>query len=328
MKFPHFIFVLLAGLSLWMLQVQGSVQQDIESDIAKADSFYYQGQYTEALALLSQLDNKLAGGNGSTENQSKVKMLYGLTEVALDDTEHARQRFMEFCVLNPNYVIDELQYSRKIVTIFKDAQQDCVKCVQICSRAEAFTAAGDRQGEAEIKSDAEACECASQATVRDNAALKHGRELLAQEKYAEALKEFQQVLTVVPNSAARREAVQTTQTKINSTVDSQIAEWHKLFFSRDFVHAAETYDRIRLLGEQSTEPVKSQILDVAARYQTTFQAVVTSWDAACAKNDKVAVDTIREWGKSLDPNRTIQPAVLDHLGQCPKPQTPGANVAK
>lgn len=326
MKFPRFILALLAVLSPWMLQVQGSVQQDIESDIVKADNFYYQGRYTEARALLSQLDDKLSGNNGSTENRSKVKMLYGLTEVALEDTEHARTRFFEYCVLNPDYVIDELEYSRKIVTVFKEAQKECAKCTQICSRAESLVAAGNLQDAADIKADAEACGCASRALARDDAALRHGRELLDQGKYPEALKEFQGVLAAVPESAARREAVSTTQAKINTTVESAIAEWHKQFLARDFVNAAATYDRIRALADLSTEPAKAGVLEVTARYQTTFQGLLTSWDAACSRNDRVAIDTIRQWGKALDPNGTIQPTVLDRLVECAKPRTP--NVAK
>jgi len=244
MKFPHFVLFIVAGLSPWILQVQGSVQQDIQTDIIKADNFYYQGRYTEARALLSELDTRLTGNNGSTEDRSKVKMLYGLTEVALEDTEHARTRFFEFCVLNPSYVIDELEYSRKIVTVFKEAQQECAKCSQICTRAESLVAAGNLQGAADIKSDTESCGCASRAQARDDAALRHGRELSAEGKYPEALMEFQGVLAAVPESAARREAVSTTQAMLNTTVKSAIAEWHKLFFARDFVSAAATYDSI------------------------------------------------------------------------------------
>lgn len=328
MKFPHFVLVLFAGLSPWILQVQGSVQQNIQSDIIKADNFYYQGRYTEARDLLSQLDNKLSGNNGSTEDRSRVKMLYGLTEVALEDTEHARTRFFEFCVLNPNYVIDELEYSRKIVTVFKEAQKECAKCTQICSRAESLVAAGNPQDAADIKADAEACGCASRALARDDAALRYGRELLAQGKYPEALKEFQGALAAVPESAARREAVSTTQVKINTSVESAIAEWHKLFLTRDFAGAAAAYDRIRLLGDLTTEPVRAGVLDVTARYQATFQGLLTSWDAACSRNDRVAMDTILKWGKTLDPNRTIQPTVLDRLGACAKPPAPNVNVAK
>ena len=56
--------------------------------------------------------------------------------------------------------------------------------------------------------------------------------------------------------------------------------------------------------------------------------VAAAWDTACARNDKVALLTIREWGLSLDPKRTIQPEMLDRMRECTKPAAPKGNVAK
>ena len=136
------------------------------------------------------------------------------------------------------------------------------------------------------------------------------------------------MLTAVPVSVARRDAVQSAQVKVNAIAESAVAEWRQLFSSRDFEGAAATYDRIRELGEDTTGSAREAVRQVAAQYQTTFKSVATAWDAACARNDKVALLTIREWGLSLDPKRNIQPEVLNRMRECTKPAAPKGNVAK
>jgi tetratricopeptide (TPR) repeat protein len=328
MRFPHFVLVILVGLSSWMLQARGAVQQDIKFDIARAESFYYQGQYKEALELLNPLDDKLKNATDNIDDRAKVKMLVGINEVALGDTGQARKHFLEFCNLVPNYVLDETQYPTKIVTVFKEARQECDRCVEICTRMETFTAAGNAKAIADMKADTESCGCAAKILARDDAALKKGRDLSAQGKYQESLKEFQLALTAIPISMARREAVVSTQTKINSQAESAVAEWRQLFATRNFERAAATYDRVRAFAEDTTGSTREAVRQVTAQYQTTFECVAAAWDTACTRNDKVALLTIREWGLSLDPKRNIHPEMLDRMRECTKPSAPKGNVAK
>jgi tetratricopeptide (TPR) repeat protein len=328
MRFPHFVLVIIAGLSPWVLQVQGAVQQDIKFEIARAESFYYQGQYKEALALLTPLDDKLKNAADNVDDRAKVKMLSGLNEVALGDNDLAHKRFLEFCNLVPNYVLDEKQYPNRVVTLFKEAQQECAKCVEICERMESMTALGNTGAVADMKSDTEACGCASKILARDDAALKKGRELFAQGNFQESLKVFQVALTAIPVSTARREAVQSAQTKVNALAESAVAEWRQFFSSREFERAAATYDRIRSLGTDTTGTARDAVRQVTTQYQTTFQSVAANWDAACNKGDKVALLTIREWGLALDPKRTIQPEVLDRMRECTRPAAPKSSGAK
>src|SRR5437764_12215079 len=139
MKFSHFLVTLAAVLSM---QVPGS-QQEFDSRISQADDLYYQGQYADALAILGPLNDTLSNASRNPSDQSKVKMLMGLTEIALGENDKARTHFLQFCSMNPSYVIDDLKYPGKVVSVFKEAQQECSKCVQICTRAEAATASGD-----------------------------------------------------------------------------------------------------------------------------------------------------------------------------------------
>jgi tetratricopeptide (TPR) repeat protein len=246
------VWIILCGISSLTVQLHGAVQQDIKFDIARADTFYYQGLYKEALDLLNPLDEKLKNSADSVDDRAKVKMLIGLNEFALGNNEKARKQFLEFCNLMPNYALDEKQYPTRVVALFKDAQQECDKCVEICARMETQTAAGNTRAVADMKSDTESCGCASKILARDDAALKKGRDLSAQGKYQDSLKEFKVMLTAVPVSVARRDAVQSAQVKVNAIAESAVAEWRQLFSSRDFEGAAATYDRIRELGEDTT----------------------------------------------------------------------------
>jgi tetratricopeptide (TPR) repeat protein len=324
MRFPHFVFVLIAGLSPWMVQVPGS-QQDFDSRINQADNLYYQGQYADALAILTPLNDTLTNANRNPADQSKVKMLIGVTEIALGENDKARTHFRQFCAMNPSYVIDELKYPNKVVTVFKEAQQDCTKCVQICMRAEAATAAGDAKAIAESQSDSEFCACASRNFARDEAALAPGRQLMTQGKYIDAYRDFKKELDAVPNSAARREAVQTAQSKVDAQLEAAIAEWRQQFFARQWENAASTYDRIRALAGDSSRTAQTDAAQVTAKYQSTFEDLISSWNAACANSDRVSLNAIRDWAKALDPTMTIQPTAANRMAPCAAaPQSRGA----
>jgi len=123
MRIPRCVWIILCGISSLTVQLHGAVQQDIKFDIARADTFYYQGLYKEALDLLNPLDEKLKNSAESVDDRAKVKMLIGLNEFALGNNEKARKQFLEFCNLIPNYSLDEKQYPTRVVALFKDAQQ-------------------------------------------------------------------------------------------------------------------------------------------------------------------------------------------------------------
>jgi len=298
-----------------MVQVPGS-QQEFDTRINQADSLYYQGQYSDALGILTPLDNTLSNNNRNPADQSRVKMLIGLTEIALGETDKARTHFLQFCSMNPSYVMDELKYPGKVVTVFKEAQQECGKCVQICNRAEAASAAGDAKGIADSRTESEYCACASRNFARDETALAPGRALMSQGKYGEAYREFQKIADAVPNSSARRDALKQAQTRVDAAAETAIAEWRKQYFARQWESAASTYDRIRALSNDSSKTVKDDAAQIAARYQSTFEDLLTSWNTACSTNDRVTLNAVRDWAKALDPNMTIQPDMFNRMNQC------------
>jgi len=176
MRFPRFVWAVLLGISSLTVQLHGAVQQDIKFDIARADTFYYQGLYNQALELLNPLDEKLKTSADSVEDKARVKMLIGLNEFALGNNDKARKQFLEFCNLIPNYSLDEKQYPTRVVTLFKEAQQKCDKCVEICARMETQAAAGNTGAVANMKGDTDSCGCIAKIQARDDAALKKGRD--------------------------------------------------------------------------------------------------------------------------------------------------------
>src|SRR5205085_3561282 len=124
--------------------------------------------------------------------------------------------------------------------------------------------------------------------ARDEIALAPGRALMSQGKNAEAVREFQKVLADVPNSAARREAVQTAQAKLDAAAEAAIAEWRQQFFARQWDRAAATYDQIRSLAADASKAVREDVQQITVRYQTTFEDLLSSWSVACTNNDRVA----------------------------------------
>jgi len=324
MRFPHFVLAIAVGLSPWILQ--GSFQQDIGADIKLAENLYYQAHYKEADTLLASLSDTLNRSGASATNQVQVKMLLGLTRFVLGNEPDARSRFLELCVINPAYVLDERQFAPKVVSFFKGVHADCANCRQACYQASSLASSGDLQAAARTKAGVESpsCSCTPWASKTESPGFQHARDLLAREKYVEALREFQGLTRTFPESQPLREAASAVQKRIDDSVQSSVVEWRGFFLVRRFEQAADVFERMKPLAAESSGEAKEAFLQVTARYQATFQDLVTSWTAACARNDEVSLSTVRAWGKSLDPNRTIQPDVLDRIQGCAKP--PAANA--
>lgn len=317
MRLRHSLLGLLAVLcAAWLVQAQLSAQQDIAADIVQAENFYYQARFDEALTLLSSVDQKLAKETNRAPDQAKVKLLIGLCQLALDEAEQARAHFLEFCVLDPQHSLDEKLFPPKVVSIVKEMDADCSRCVRVCSEAQSLLAAGNLEGAADLQSREPSCPCAWGVAASDGTRLRAARELLDQKKYPEALKEFQALLSIDPSNAALRDTVTKIQQQLDSAVLAAISDWREQFASRLFERAAVTYEVVRSLEAQGSAETKDAVLKIRQQYEKTFQDLIRSWNSACARNDEVALNTIRAWSRDLDPNRTIQPEALDHMREC------------
>ena len=318
MRFPHFVFAVVVSLSPWILQ--GSFQENFGADIKHAENLYYQAHYKEADTLLASLSDRLNASGASANIQVHVKMLLGLTRFVLGNEPDARSRFLELCVINPSYVLDERQFSPKVVSFFKGVHADCQSCRNSCFQASSMASAGDLQAAARTKTTVESpsCSCATWVSKPDNPGLQRANELLAQERNVEALKAFTGLTQTFPDSLPLREAASSVQKKIDNLVQSGVTEWRGFFLGRRFEQAAAVFERMQPLAAESSGDAKEAFRQVTMRYQTTFLDLVSSWTAACDRNDEVSLTAVRAWGKSLDPNRTIKPDVLDRIQGCPK----------
>jgi hypothetical protein len=320
MRFPHFVLAIVVGLSPWILQ--GSLLQDIGADIKHAENLYYQAKYMEADTLLASLSDRLNGSGASAGYQVQVKMLMGLTRFVLGNEPDARNRFLELCVINPSYVLDERQFAPKVVAFYKGVQADCANCRKTCFQASSLAASGDLQAASRTKVNVESpsCSCSTWASKPDNPGFLHANDLLAQGKPAEALKEFKGLTQTFPQSQPLRDAANSLQKQIDDSVQSGVVEWRGFFLGRRFEQAAAVFERIQPIAAESSGDAREAFRQVTMRYQTTFQDLLTSFAAACAQNNEVSLTAVRTWGKSLDPNRTIKPDVLDRIQQgCTRP---------
>jgi hypothetical protein len=296
------------------MQVEASAQ-NIASDIARAEDFYYQARFNDALSLLSSIEERLRA-DGSASDKARVKMLSGLCHLALDDQPQARARFLEFCVLEPGHVFDEQRFPPKVVSIFKEVSEDCDRCVRQCSRGAEPAAAGNSGNAAVRDAHDERCPCMSTVAVPDDAHLQRGRDLLLQKKYSEALQEFQGLLRAAPENDQIRQGVELAQKEIDSALNAAVSDWRRLFSERQFEQAAVVYEVIRSLENDSTGQPRELAAQISVQYQTTFRDLFTTWNSACARKDSVASVAIRQWGRDLDPHRVIQPEMLDRMQEC------------
>jgi hypothetical protein len=319
MRFPHVALAVVISLSPWVLQ--GSFQDNIGPDITRAEALYYQAHYKEADALLAFVSDRIDKSGASAASQVQVKMLLGLTRFVLGNEPDARSHFLDLCVVNPAFVLDEHRFAPKVVSFFNGVHEECMTCRGACFRASSLAAAGDLQEADRTRSGAEysSCSCTAWASKADNPGFQHANDLLDHEKYVEALREFKGLTQTFPENPALRDAANSLQKRINGSVQSGVAEWRESFLLRRFEQAAAVYERIQPSAAVSSGEAKEAFRQVTTSYQAAFQEVVASWTTACSRDDAVSLAVVRNWGKSLDPNRIIHPDVLDRIQGCGKP---------
>ena len=319
MRLSQTALAVVIGLSPWILQ--GSFQENIGTDIARAETLYYQARYKEADSLLSFISDKLNGTGASVSSQVQVQLLRGLTRFVLGNEPDARNHFLELCAINPAFDLDERQFAPKVVSFFKGVHAECLDCRETCFQASSLAGSGDLQEADRTKARAESpsCSCTTWASYADSPGFQHANDLLVQEKYAEALKEFKWLTRTFPESETLRDAARGVQKRIDLSVESGVAAWREFFQLRKFEQAAGVFERIQPIAAESSGAAKESFRQVTTTYQAAFHDLVASWTAACSRNDEVSLTVVRNWGKSLDPNRIIQPDLLDSIQGCARP---------
>ena len=210
--------IVLVLLTLIQSPASPARQDEITDAIAHAEVLYDAARFTDAITLLTRIDNVLSTQPGRIKDKVQTKLQLALNSVGLNDTLKAKSFFMALYALDSEYVLDGQRFSRKVMEIAVDAktEQTKVSCYDAQTNARSYLDSGQTTAFLDlIQSTGE--KCAVLAKMAPEAAETFYRAGIASYKrgeLAKALSSFQTALTLFPEHDLARQYADLTSGKL------------------------------------------------------------------------------------------------------------------
>jgi tetratricopeptide (TPR) repeat protein len=293
-------------------------QQDIDSAVARAEALYFEARFRESIEVILPLDAALRQEPQRIRDRIRVKLQIALAHVGLNETEEAKARFLEMCVLDSGYSLDPGQFASKVMTLFEEAKAESVesRCTTVCQEVDRILDVGTAEAFLKLLEPQEAsCPCA-RAAVLDAAELLHqkGVEAYKEDNFTDALHNLRAALKLNPAHELAAQYVELTQNKLRLAADRLVLEWRLHFEAREFPLAAAKY---RDLSAANIEGVAAPALDqIRSEYQKMLTSMAEAWVRACPISEVLAAETRRQAAAML-PDAALGTETLASMNACP-----------
>ncbi len=297
---------------------QDASKDALSDSLKTAEDLYYSAKFEEAATLLGDIDMQLSSSPRRVDDLKNVKLYQALVEIALDDSEHAKAKFLELLALDPGFSLNSSEHAPKIIGIFEDARKGYAEnqCKNACTECDAARKGGDLQKAVDvIKPVRLDCECARQISGSlASSLIERGLSALRVGDYSKGLKDFRSALDVDPDNQVATESSILASNQLQNAVTTAQAEWRKYFDSRDYTKARDAYDRIVRLSPNGESTAAEQI---RGEYQSVLDRDKSLWAAACARPNPILTDSLRQEVRGLDPKGELNAETLGNIQSCP-----------
>jgi tetratricopeptide (TPR) repeat protein len=311
-------------------KAQGARAEDLLTALKTVESLYYEAKFTAASAILDAIDLKAEVSSHRIEDQKKLRLYQALVEIALNDLEAAKRRLLQLLALDPGVQLSSEEYPPKITTIFAEVRKafDDGRCNAVCAECEAASMQGDFAEAIDlIKPVLSQCPCARQLSSALGSTLaERGRTAFLAGNYSGALDEFERALQADPANLLAAQSSVLAATQLETSLRNGLAEWRKLFESREYVRARGAYEWVLRLTPDGKSSAADQIL---LSYRDRFDRDRDLWAKACARVDPITADSLRHEVRAIDPAGELNLEVLQQMASCPTvgcPELPSGAV--
>jgi hypothetical protein len=117
---------LLGIATLLALVGLAAASQDVAPELEQAKALYAEGRFGRAIAVLQGLilDLQDAEGSGHPEIEVEAQLYMGLSYVALDDPDSAKESFVRLIQLKPERRLDPDVHAPKVVALYEEARRE------------------------------------------------------------------------------------------------------------------------------------------------------------------------------------------------------------
>jgi tetratricopeptide (TPR) repeat protein len=139
---------------------------------------------------------------------------------------------------------------------------------------------------------------------------KDGLDAYKKSQMQDALQKFQAALRADSKHELAAQYLDLTKSKLEVAADRTMIGWRKDFAAGDF--AAATRDYRELVTQNNPEKIQ----EARGEYRRALSEIVDSWNAACAKDDKAAMEALRVRANALLPETSFADDILAKMKTC------------
>jgi len=303
------LFIVLAGRFAWSVPLD-----EVAETLARAETLYYQAEFTKSIELLLRLDKSLRLQSDHQQDRVSVKLQLALAYVGLNDNTQAKAYFRELYGLDSDYSIDPQRFSPKVVQFAEQAKAEEaeIRCNSISSDAERQLATGNTDAVMQLiaSSQAKCTALSALAPLVADGIFKEGMDAYRKAQMGDALRKFRFALQVHPKHELAAQYVELAETKLQLDAERTLLAWRKDFEAGEFVSAAADYKL--LVSQNNAETLNG----IRADYRKVLSNLIESFNRACANRDTSTMDKLRVRINELLPDPSIGDDLLAAMTTC------------
>jgi len=314
-----------------LLAVQSTAQpapDEIKEALSHAEALYYAARFDESIALLTRIDDVLKTQPGRQQEKVDTKLRLALSHIGLNETAKAKAFFMGVYALNPDYALDPVQFSPKVMAVASDAKTELakVRCSSAAAEARSHLDAGEIRPFLDLRRSV-GPKCAALDAMNSEAAevaYKSGAASYKRGEFSNALSSFEMALQLSPEHELAREYADLTRGKIQVGQDRLLVQWQADFEARRFSLAGTAYRQMVAANDRGNTAALNRI---RGEYRKTLSSLVEAWNQTCAKGDTANLAAIRGQIAELLPEPSFAEDIRSQMTPC-ETKKPEATTAR
>jgi tetratricopeptide (TPR) repeat protein len=293
---------------------------EVADAVSHAQALYFEARFKESADVLLRVDELLAARPDRTQEKINVKLQLALAYIGINDAGKARSFLRDLYTLEPDYTLDPMQFSPKVISLAAEAksEQSEVRCQSARDDARKKLDAGNGKAVMDLIGSMK-LKCTGLTTFEPELAevlYKTGFEAYKRGDLSTALQNFQATLRLLPKHELALQYTDLTQSKLQVNADRMYIQWQKAFDSHEYEKASADYRR--LLAFNNDESNTQLIAQAKTEYRKTLQGMVESFNKACMSDDSVGMNTIREQMSEMLPDPAFGQDIRDRMTTCTK----------
>src|SRR5262245_53700551 len=255
----HHIAALLVAFQVGPQQVPAT---EVADAVSHAQALYYEARFKESADVLQRVDELLAARPERNPEKVNVKLQLALAYIGINDAGKARSFLRDLYALDPDYVLDPMQFSPKVISLAAEVktEQSELRCQSLRDDARKKLDAGNGKAVLDLIG-ANKTRCNGLNAYEPELAevmYKTGFDAYKRGDLATALQNFQATLRIQPKHELALQYTDLAQSKLQVNTDRLYIQWQRDFDAHDYGKAAADYRQLVGINDESNAQLIAQ----------------------------------------------------------------------